>query len=280
MQALRIEDHSLAGWSSYAQKFGFVPDPMILRTGEVFLNGASGSKALERADTRVWHALQENIGGLIEFFDMLVTRDAIPLINYDDTFDMMKVVAPLNRMMPDRTCPVVIGWNAYNAVKKGALLNLGGLDLADLKRFADIANELDALRYEWEPALSVADGDPAVAIVRDKFANIGGMTRTAAQFVLGGFIFSGFAQASGTTHYIQPKRARFFLGLTAARDQAGSFSHQDEDTIFSVAAERLRGTKAEVGAAEPSHPCFRIFLGRASLQTFGSCSIARLRFGS
>ena len=262
MQALRIEDHSLAGWSSYAQKFGFVPDPMILRTGEVFLNGASGSKALERADTRVWHALQENIGGLIEFFDMLVTRDAIPLINYDDTFDMMKVVAPLNRMMPDRTCPVVIGWNAYNAVKKGALLNLGGLDLADLKRFADIANELDALRYEWEPALSVADGDPAVAIVRDKFANIGGMTRTAAQFVLGGFIFSGFAQASGTTHYIQPKRARFFLGLTAARDQAGSFSHQDEDAIFSVAAERLRGTKAEVGAAEPVPPVLPYLLGQ------------------
>ena len=37
-------------------------------------------------------------------------------------------------------------------------------------------------------------------------------------FLLGGFIFSGFAQASGTIHYIQPKRARFFLGLAAEQD--------------------------------------------------------------
>jgi hypothetical protein len=262
MQALRIDDHSLAGWSSYAQKFGFVPAPMILRAGEIFLNGASGSKKLERADAQVWHALQENIGGLIDFFDMLVTRDTIPLINYDDTFDMMKVVAPLSEMMPDRMCRVVVGWNAYNAVKKGALLNLGELDLADLEHFAGVAKELDALRYEWEPALGVADGDPVVATIRDRFANIAGMTKTVAQFVLGGFIFSWFAQASATTHYIQPKRARFFLGLTAAREQAGWFSHQDEDAIFAVAADRLRGTKAELGAAAAVPPVLPYLLAQ------------------
>jgi hypothetical protein len=54
MQALRIDDHSLAGWSSYAQKFGFVPDPMILRAGEIFLNGAS--------DRRNWSARTRRFG--------------------------------------------------------------------------------------------------------------------------------------------------------------------------------------------------------------------------
>src|SRR4051812_21383392 len=177
MQALSIDDHSMAGWSGYAQKFGFVPDPMILRTGEIFLNGARGSIGLGRADTEVWRALQDNIGGLIDFFDMLVTRDSIPLINYQDTFDMMRVVAPLQDILPDRMCPVVIGYNAYNTVKKGALINLGQVELADLQRFAGIANELDALRYEWEPALGAPGGDPVIAAVSEKFANVSGMTK-------------------------------------------------------------------------------------------------------
>jgi hypothetical protein len=80
MAPLVINDHSLAGWSAYDDQFGFVPDPMILRTGEVFLNGASGIKALERSDFDVWRALKENLGGLMDYFDMLVTRDIIPLI--------------------------------------------------------------------------------------------------------------------------------------------------------------------------------------------------------
>jgi hypothetical protein len=88
------------------------------------------------------------------------------------------------------------------------------------------------------------------------------MTKTVAQFVLGGFIFSVFAQASGTTHYIQPKRACFFLGLTAAREQAGWFSHQDEDAIFAVAADWLRGTKAELGAAVAVPPVLPYLLAQ------------------
>ena len=76
-------------------QIGFVPDPMILRTGRVFLNGARGTHVLERSDFDVWEALQQNIGGLLDFFDMVVTREVIPLINYGDTFDRMKIIAPL-----------------------------------------------------------------------------------------------------------------------------------------------------------------------------------------
>ena len=72
--------------------------------------------------------------------------------------------------------------------------------------------------------------------------------------MLGGFIFSGFAQASGSTHYIQPKRARFFLGVTAAADQAGDFGNQQEDEIFAVAAARLAGTDAAVRNTDPVPP--------------------------
>jgi hypothetical protein len=118
MEVLQIKEHSIAGWLPYAQQIGFVPDPMILRTGEIFLNGQSGIKALERSDFDVGQALRENIGGLLDFFDMLVTRDTIPLINYGDTFDRMKIVAPLDQMLPNRMRPVEIDYGVYNLVKR------------------------------------------------------------------------------------------------------------------------------------------------------------------
>jgi hypothetical protein len=262
METLRIATHSLAGWSTYGEEIGFVPDPMILRTGEVFLNGASGTHALERRDFDVWDALQQNIGGLLDFFDMVVTREVIPLINYGDTFDRMKIMAPLDRLLPDRIRPVEIDYSVYNAIKKGALLKLAEVDLPGLARFGDIALELRAFRYEWEPALSVPDSEPAVDAAREKFAAVDEATRRGAQFLLGGFIFSGFAQASQSTHYIQPKRARFFLGLTAASDRAGAFSFRDEDAIFAAAAARLRDTRAEMQNADPVPPVLPYLLAQ------------------
>ena len=67
METLHITEHSKAGWSSYATEFGFVPDPMILRTGEVFLNGARGVAPLERGDFVIWDSIRENLGGLLDF---------------------------------------------------------------------------------------------------------------------------------------------------------------------------------------------------------------------
>jgi hypothetical protein len=255
MEVLQIKEHSIAGWLPYAQQIGFVPDPMILRTGEIFLNGQSGIKALERSDFDVGQALRENIGGLLDFFDMLVTRDTIPLINYGDTFDRMKIVAPLDQMLPNRMRPVEIDYGVYNLVKKGALINLAKLDLGHLENFGRLAREMDAFRYEWEPALTVPDADPAVQEANAKFKGVANEVRTAAQFLLGGFIFSGFAQAaSGVTHYIQPKRARFLLALTAASERTPDFSREHEDAIFATAAARLKEAGAEVHNAEPVPP--------------------------
>lgn len=66
-----------------------------------------------------------------------------------------------------------------------------------------------------------------------------------AHFLLGGLIFSGFAQASGTTHYIQPKRARYYLGITAVPDTLKGLSAREETAIFRDAEMQLRGTVAE-----------------------------------
>jgi hypothetical protein len=227
---------------------------MILRTGEVFLNGARGAVPLERGDFVVWDSIKENLGGLLDFFDLLVTRDTIPLINYNDTFDRRTILAPLDHLLPDRTRPVEVDYPVYNEIKNGALLNLGDFDLGDLGNFGHLARELNSFRYEWEPALQVPASEPEVAAAQAKFAGIDEETRQAATFLLGGLIFSGFAQASRSTHYIQPKRARFFLAMTAASDQAGNFGNQNEDAIFAVAAARLEGTDAIVRNTDPVPP--------------------------
>lgn len=254
METLRVMEHSKAGWSSYATEFGFVPDPMILRTGEVFLNGARGAVPLERGDFVVWDSIKENLGGLLDFFDLLVTRDTIPLINYGDTFDRRTILAPLDQLLPDRTRPVEVDYPVYNEIKKGALLNLADFDLGALSNFGHLARELNSFRYEWEPGLLVPGAEPEIVAAQNKFAGIDEETRQAATFLLGGFIFSGFAQASGSTHYIQPKRARFFLAMTAAPDKAGNFSNQEEDQIFAAAADRLEGTDAVVRNTDPVPP--------------------------
>jgi hypothetical protein len=39
--SIEIREHSFEAWREFANKTGFVPDPMILRAGEVFVNGLS-----------------------------------------------------------------------------------------------------------------------------------------------------------------------------------------------------------------------------------------------
>jgi len=71
MEQLSIQSHTPEGWRLYADTFGFVPDPMILRAGEIFLNGASGGAKLQRNLFSLWEALEQNILAVVEFFDMV-----------------------------------------------------------------------------------------------------------------------------------------------------------------------------------------------------------------
>jgi hypothetical protein len=254
MKKLHITDHSLAGWSAYGETVGFVPDPMILRTGEIFLNGAQEAKRIRIHDTVLWEAVRANLGGLLDFFDMLVTRDTIPLINYRDSFKPGKIAETLEGTLPALAQAIEIHDKVYNEIKQGALLNVARLAAKDLKSFGEIASELDAFRYEWDPGLHVFGHDPKVRAAHDKLTKAGDEARLAILFLLGGFVFSSIAQASQTTHYIQPKRARFFLGLTAARDRAGNFSRGKEAAIFKTAAARLKGSRAEARNADPIPP--------------------------
>jgi hypothetical protein len=258
---IEIVEHSIKGWQEFATQAEFVPDPMILRTGEVFVNGLSGTNALGKSDLDVWAAIQQNIAGLSDFFDLVVTRDRIPLIDYRYTFDMDSVARPLEELLGAKALPVTIGYEPYDVVKRGAFNSLKRIALPQLQAFGNQLRELDSLRYDWQPQLRDYQGAESWL---SHVEELDDDTCRAARFLLGGFIFSGFAQASGTQHYIQPKRSRFFLSLTAAPKVLGQIGHDVEQPIFDEALEGLNGTAATVHRLEGLPPVLPYLIATAA----------------
>jgi hypothetical protein len=256
MEQLTIPSHTPEAWRLYGDTFGFVPDPMILRAGEIFLNGSNGGAKLHRNLFRLWEALEQNILGLVEFFDMVATRDRIPLINYWYTYDRAELSQSIEALLPGKVCNVEIGYDVYKTIKEGALVALADLDLAAAPADAfGMLMETAVFGYDWKPDLAVPDSsDPEVAAATSKLTALDGPRLPIAQFLLGGLIFGGFAQASQTRHYIQPKRSRLFLGVTAAQDKVSPLSAQAEDEIFTAAEVALRGGKVEFRRAATLPP--------------------------
>jgi hypothetical protein len=245
MDNIEIKKHSVSGWKPL-EKVGFIPDPMILRAGEVFLNGPAGARALDRNEIEVQNALEANVGGLVEFFDMIVTRKTIPLINYGYTFPPHEAFTSIEQMLGKQVCNVTIVEEAYKEIKRGALINLARLnwDLV-LPTLQHDLSELHAFLYNWEPDLCEPALDTTHQAETNKLAALEGDPNRAmlAKFLLGGLIFSGFAQASSTVHRIQPKRSRFYLGLTAAPEKVKRLTKDEEDMIFAAAVDSINKTE-------------------------------------
>ncbi len=256
---LHISEHSVAGWRTFADAARFVPDPMILRVGEVFVNGAGSARTLRRPDLAVLAALRANIAGLVEFFDLVVAYDRVPLIAYHYSYDPASVPTAIGALLGPRALPVTIGYDAYEKIKAGAFASLAAIDLDRIARFGLELAELDALRDDWRP--SFEDAPPTGWLTRAE--QLEEPTRRAAQFLLGGLIFSGFAQASLTDHIIQPKRSRFFLALTAGPPIAPGVSRADEDAVFAAAETALRGTGARTRRLAALPPVLPYLLAKA-----------------
>jgi hypothetical protein len=260
VMSITIREHSIKGWQALAASASFVPDPMILRTGEVFVNGLDAASPLRRPDFDVLAALKENIGGLSDFFDLVVTRERIPLIDYRTTFDMDSLAKPLEQLLGAKALPIFIEDGPYGIVKQGAFNSLKQIRLDQIQAFGNQLRELDSLRYDWQPKLEDYRGDESWLSHVDQLDE---GTSRAARFLLGGFIFSGFAQASGTEHYIQPKRSRFFLSLTATAMPIGQIGHDVEEPIFEEALKGLNGTSATVRRLDGLPPVLPYLIDKA-----------------
>ncbi|HTB13428.1 MAG TPA: hypothetical protein VK752_17725 [Bryobacteraceae bacterium] len=205
------------GWSAFsAAKLDVVPDPMVLRTGETFLLGKSGVQQMGLDPTEVWTSIDANLGSLFAFFDLLLTREKIPLIEYGHTF--------ANRM-PDLLGPlavnVTVDGTIYENVRKEVVNKLNARQVLSLdQEFVDeVKNELTAFAWEWTPYVDLPyTGD----------------TLRAAQFLVGGLIFSSYAAAIGADHVIQPKRSRLMLEASAPTDKRALRGRTKESELFSA----------------------------------------------
>ncbi|RMF37415.1 MAG: hypothetical protein D6754_09555 [Alphaproteobacteria bacterium] len=231
---------------------------MIMRAGEIFLNGAERAKRIHQDDWAMSQALYENIGGISDFFDFVVTRDRIPLINYQDTFDRVEGFTSIASFLGAQGESVEIDYAPYQEIKAGAIENLARMDFDRLRDSSAAIIEIDAFRWEWRPKFQA---DPAIRRAtldeaEEKLAHLDSQVIESglAAFLLGGLVFSGMAQAARAVHHVQPKRARLYLGVAGAATDANPLTHEHEEAIFSAARQDLAGTKARCAYAEHVPP--------------------------
>ena len=209
-----------------------VVDPMILRCGEFFLQGASGVANAGPA----WHLLDKNVHAVGMFFDAVILHDRIPVFNYGDTYDMglnfeERTLGAVNRdehVLVD----VDVHRGPYTQAKQEVLSQLEDLYTGP-ERIApavakDCLEELAAAEYRWQPELGDLE---AVLPTSD--------ARTVARFLLGGMIFAAYAQMLEGQHLVQPKRSRLMLAVQLG---AHSARHDFEDELFAELKARARGT--------------------------------------
>ncbi len=168
----------------------YVPDPMVLRAADLFIGGKDFVKKIypdsdngirngaEVTKEKVWATIDKNIDGLIAFFHLLMTRDRIPLIDYDSTFNDQNF-----RTLGDIAVPLHPPFDVYQRFKKDAQNRIKDIDLRKLPRsmIDDIAGELVSSGYGWLPEAGLDELDAT--------------QRTAAGFLMGGLIFGSYAAA-------------------------------------------------------------------------------------
>jgi hypothetical protein len=197
----------------------FVPDPMVLRAAELLLLGRSGVKDAGLGDSvdadDVWEVIDRNLDGVLTFFHLLMTRERIPLIDYESTFPSTRFHDLLG---DDLVVDIHPSLDLYGFLKAEARAKLNDLQLGSLPRemLLDITNELGTVGYEWYPDV----GD------------LPDYQRTAAMFALGGIIFGGYAQATGTDHVLQTERARVFAELAVPQAEEPIWGFRKEREVF------------------------------------------------
>ena len=266
-----------AGWDELrARGLTLVVDPMIFRTGEVFLRGAAGAA---REPRELWRAISANVGSLAAFIDAIVLNDRVPIFDYKSTWpdrneemlaDDAKLVDFCNRD-EEVLVPVTVDYVPYWEVKQEALKELGSPGEIPRQDADGIVEELSAFDWEWQPHLpGWEESEPN--------------EQTVATFLYGGLLFGGYAQRVGGQHLIQPKRSRLFASAALRESVA------DDETLFRR-LEQLPGEvpeDVEDAVAFPSLPSFLPYLLlaepespaqliRRALQLRGSPAVAEYR---
>jgi hypothetical protein len=227
MSPIVIGSNSPEEWRKFSTLLDCIPDPMIIRTAELFLNGQSGCARL--GTDAVWQTIESNLHGLLTFFNMLMTRPAIPLVDYFETIRQDESMWPLadqnilalfHPLDKELIIQVSVSQEPYVEIRNAAWQNLKKLELESAAEHdvSDVTGQMAAYQYDWHPSL----GDVAVPENRVPLA----------RFLLGGLIFGAYAQAADADHVIQNKRSQLFLALTRPGAGGKMRSYQQEEDLF------------------------------------------------
>ena len=193
-----------------------IPDPMVMRIADLFIGGRSFASKANLDPDKVWGAIQHNLDGLIAFFHLLMTRDRIPLIDYQYTFNTTNFDA-----LGDTA--VALHPSIYHDLKEQAKQKLASLDIAKIplarrdELAAERSDELAAVGYDWFP-------DPG-----DQFT---GSDKVLATQLLGALIFGSYAKVSGSDHVLDATRGKLLLELTQP-DDAPLWVGKQQEKLFS-----------------------------------------------
>lgn len=220
----KVTIHDTSDWKNQLAAKGLktVVDPMVFRSGEFFLKGASGVQDPES----IWGLLSANIQAIGMFFDCLVLNDKIPVFNYGDTFDSelnfdQRVLTRVNQKA-EILYDVDVEYQCYQQVKWAALAELKKAYEGPRKIQPGVAreilSELSAAEYRWKPYL----GELESQLTSNDEKQLAG-------FLLGALIFGGYAQLMESEQILQPKRSRILLALAL---HAKSSGHKVEEDLF------------------------------------------------
>jgi hypothetical protein len=108
---------------------------------------------------------------------------------------------------------VTVDYEIYNKVREEVVekLNADQVLSLDAKIVAEVNEELTAYAWDWRPQVDLryAADEP---------------TLRAAQFLVGGLIFSSYAAAMGADHVLQPKRSTASVTAAEALADRGGFA--------------------------------------------------------
>ena len=213
------------GWQQLvSNNLKTVVDPLVLRSGEFFLQGKKGASSANSE----WDFLKKNLHSVGMFFDALILQEKIPVFNYADTFDSNLTFSKNTLYKINDFDEVLIDVNVdypeYMKVKNAAISELlkiyNGGEKAEIRRAAswsiikelvDAGNQWSPKSWELEQTLQTED------------------EKQMASYLLGGLIFGGYAQQMGTEHLLQPKRSRILAALTMGVKEPG---RNMEDELF------------------------------------------------
>jgi hypothetical protein len=227
-----------------AEQIDFVPDPMVMRVADLFIGGKSFAVKAKLDPAKVWDTIAGNLDALLAFFHLLMTRERIPLIDYDATFDIT------NFGMLEKLA-VAVHSPLYYEIRQEAIEKLN--TKVDFGRIPQLVREswtlnrleeIEATGYKWFP-------DPG-----EKFDD--SPDRLIAIRLLGALIFGTYAQISGTDHVLHASGSRVLLEMTQPKgDEIFSgdpyWSGKQEAKVFGR-LNALANTDAHLRAGESRTP--------------------------